>query len=212
MKKTCTYLLLFCIFLSSCFNDDEPEIITIECDGFDFEIMESEWIIFPEGPEYSFEGQGKTIELISEYQISEPFTIEFESPGLRALIPIGLPNRECFSSYLSYHESSDGNTSFFNDIRNINNGELVFSSFAVDDLGFDLEIIDSLISVARVGPSSEELKPSVVQTFDSLAIEGRIFENVLQITNPDQQPDQIYIARNLGLVGFKKNDTLWLRN
>ncbi len=198
--------------MAGCRIDDGPEIITLECSGFDFEIAQSEWIILPEGREYTFEGQGKTIELNSEYQISEPFTIEFDNPGLRALIPIGLPNRECFSSYLSFHESNDGNTSFFNEIRNINNGELVFNSFAIDDLGFDLEIINDAISITRIGASNVASETLAFQTFQSLSLEGRVFENILQITNLDLQPDQIYIARNLGLVAFKKNDTLWLRN
>ncbi|APQ17466.1 hypothetical protein [Maribacter hydrothermalis] len=111
MKKISIYLLM--AFVSGCTIDDGPEIITLECDGFDFEIADSEWILLPRGPEYHFQGQGKTIELSSEYQISEPFTIEFENPGLSALIPIGGRNRECFSSYLSFHKTPDGNTSFF---------------------------------------------------------------------------------------------------
>lgn len=213
LKKPNIYILLICLLISSCRIDDGPEIIMIECDAFDFTIAESEWIIFPEGPDYSFEGQGNNIQLTSEYQISEPFTIEFENPGLRALIPIGLPrNTECFSSYRSFHESNDGNTSFFNDILNNNNGELIFSSFAIDDLLFDLEINNDSISGTRFNRSDEQLEPSAFQTFDSLPLEGRIFENVLRITNPDLEPRQIYISKNLGLVAFQRNDTLWLRN
>lgn len=199
--------------MSSCFNDDDgPDIVTLECDGFDFEIAESEWIIFPEGPEYSFQAQGNTFELISEYEISEPFTLEFERPGF-SFFPIG-GNRECFSSFLSFHESNDGNIRFFNEIRNFNNGESVFSSFAVDDLSFFLEITDDSISVSRIGEMNDGFDPTIFATFDSLSLEDRNFENVLRITNPspELQPEDIFIARNLGLIAFNRNDTLWLRN
>lgn len=200
------------VFISGCTVDDGPEIITLECDGFDFEIADSEWIILPEGAEYNFQGQGKTIELSSEYQISEPFTIEFENPGLSALIPIGLRNSECFSSYLSFHQSTDGNTSFFNEIRNINNGELVLNSFAIDDLRFDLEIRNDSISLKSFESLNNGQESSVFQFFDNLSLEGKTYQNILQITNPDREPKQIFIARNLGLVAYNKNDTLWLRN
>ncbi len=80
---------------------------------------------------------------------------------------------------------------------------------AFDDLEFNLQIINDLISGTRIRPSSDMMEPS---TFQAISIEYRNFENILLIINPNLETDQIYLARNLGLVAFNRNDTLWLGN
>ncbi|APQ17465.1 hypothetical protein [Maribacter hydrothermalis] len=101
---------------------------------------------------------------------------------------------------------------FFNEVRNFNKGELVLNSFAIDDLRFDLEIINDSISVKSFESLNDGLESSIFQLFVTLSLEGKTYQNILQITNPVREPNQIFIARNLGLVAYNKNDTLWLRN
>jgi hypothetical protein len=221
MEKISPYLLLICVCISSCRIDDGPDTIIRECDGFDFEVSESEWIILPEGQEYSFTGEGKTIELSSEYQISEPFTIEFENPGLSALIPIGLPNRNCFSSYDSFHNSLDSETGNLNEEIGINfrigiqnNGERVDMFMDFNDIFFEMEIVNDTIVVDGNSISDGISESLLFQNLASLSLANNNFENVVAISNQTtgSQPQKIYLAKDFGLFAFEKNDTIWLRD
>jgi len=222
MKKSVFFLFLLTLNLSSCsLLDDEPEIVTKNCETFDFGIPESEWIILPEGTEYTFEGEGKTVELASDYSTNEAYTIQYEKAGLRALVPIGLPNRDCFSFYNSFHNSIDSQTGIFDeeigisfDIGIENNGERVDMFMGFDEIFFKLEIVNDTIAIDGGSFSGENFEPLLYQNFSSLSLSGSTFRNVVTITNPNtqSQPQKIYLAKDLGLFAFEKNDTLWLRN
>lgn len=222
MKKFVFFLFLISLSFSSCsFLDDEPEIVTKNCEAFDFSVTESEWIILPEGVDYTFEGEGKSIELFSEYSTSEAYSITYEKAGLRALIPIGLPNRDCFSFYSSFHNSIDSASGIFDgetgisfDIRIENNGERVDMGMGFDDLFFDMEIINDTISIEGGSFSGENFEPFLFENLSNLSLSNRTFQNVVTITNQNTelQPQKIYLSKNLGLFAFEKNDTLWLRN
>lgn len=212
MKKSTIYSIALCLLLSSCFEDDgETKLVTLNCEAFDFGVRESEWIILPQGTDYAFLGQGKTLNFTSDYSTTEAYTLQYE----RRIRLIPFPDgqvRDCSSSHNSFHESTDKNTVIWYTIGN--NGERVDMGMGFDDMAFSFEIVNDTITGGRTGFSDDDFEPYIFKNFSSLSLSGRNFENVVRITNQNTelQPRQIYLAKNLGLVAFEKNDTLWLRN
>lgn len=221
MKNAVFFLCYVIVFLSSCsFPDDGPEIVTKKCEAFDFSIPETEWIILAEGTNYTFEGGGKTIELVSDYSTSEAYIFRYERK-IR-LIPLPpSPNRDCFSNYTSFHNSINRETGIFNKETSIqytigieNNGERVDMFMGFDDISFKMEIVKDTISIDGGSFLGEDFEPFAFENFSSMSLANRNFQNVVTITNQniELQPQKIYLAKNIGLFAFEKKDTLWLRN
>lgn len=183
---------------------------TIDCDAFDFSLEESKWIILPQGKDYTFSGEGKTINFVSNYDVTESYTIENEVK----LIPLPPGNDECFSRFNSTHESRDGKTQINFSIRVFNNGDYVAMNLGFDDMYFGMEIENDTIIVDGNSFSGENSEPLLFQNFSSLSLANRNFQNVVTISNQitGSQPQKIYIAKDFGLFAYQKNDTLWLRN
>ena len=85
-------LLVACIFILGIvgFIPAEDKLVVRSCEGFDFGIQETNWILFPQGRDSSFRSGDQTFELIAEYQITEPYILEYERHAIFAFFQMVL--------------------------------------------------------------------------------------------------------------------------
>jgi hypothetical protein len=181
------------------------------CEAFDFSIPETNWILFPKGRDYSFRSGDQTLELIAEYQITEPYILEYERPKIFSF-PDGQV-RNCLSSFRSTHYTKDQSIRIFNSIGYSNPEEKISVNIILNQMGFEMRVENDTLTGSRIQSSKDDFEEYQFKTFSSLILDGKQNNQVLRVSqsNPTVQPQEIYLAKSLGLVAFVKNDSLWVR-
>ncbi|MDI1322111.1 MAG: hypothetical protein PSV36_05145 [Algoriphagus sp.] len=207
-------LLAACIFIIGIVGciPAEDKLVVRSCEAFDFGIQETNWILFPQGRDYSFRSGDQTFELISEYQITEPYILEYERPAIFAFFPDGIA-RNCYSSFGSTHYTKDQSLKIYNSIGYSNPEEKITINIFLDRMSFELLMVNDTLTGSRTRHSKDDFEEYQYKNFSSLSLDGKQYNQVLRVSqsNPNVQPQEIYLAKSLGLVAFVKNDSLWVR-
>lgn len=208
-------LLVGCIFIlgfGGCISD-EDKLVVKSCEAFDFSIQETKWILFPQGRDYSFRSDVQTFELISEYEITEPYILEYKRPAIFAFFPDGIA-RTCYSSFGSTHYTINQSLKIYNSIGYRNPEEKIYINIILDRMSFVLWVENDTLTGSRTRHSKDDFEEYQYKNFSSLSLDGKQYNQVLRVrqSNPNVQPQEIYLAKRLGLVAFVKNDTLWVRD
>ena len=206
-------LLAACIFIFGIVGciPAEDKLVVRSCEGFDFGIQETNWILFPQGRDYSFKSGDQTLELLSEYSITEPYILEYERPKIFSF-PDGQV-RNCLSSFMSTHYTKDQSIRIFNSIGYSNPEEKISVNIILNQMSFDLRVLNDTLTGSRTRHSKDDFEEYQSKNFSSLSLDGKQYNQVLRVSqsNPNVQPQEIYLAKSLGLVAFVKNDSLWVR-
>lgn len=211
MKFQLYSLAIFLLGLSGCYYEKD-KLVVKNCEAFDFSIPETNWILFPQGRDYSFRNGDQTLELISEYSITEPYIIEYERPKI-----FSFPNgqvRNCLSSFGSTHYTKDQSLKIFNSIGYNNPEEKIYINIILNQMSFVLRMGNDTLTGSRTRHSKDDFEEYNYKNFSSLILDEKQYNQVLRVSqsNSNVQPQEIYLAKRLGLVAFVKNDTLWVRD
>lgn len=202
---------LTCIFFISTIGCVEPEevILVRSCGGFDFTVPERDWISFPPSIDYSFSSGEKTIEIVSEYTISEPFDLRYDP---NELSEDEVPN--CLATFKSLHFWENSPLLISDDIAYLHPEGNLFMKLKFGGMYMDLKIINDTLTGVRITATSEDPDKFQFQNLSSLSLDGKQFFNVFKIShsNPTIRPQEIYLAKRLGLVAFVDKDSLWVRD
>lgn len=188
----------------------EPEevILVRSCGGFDFTVPERDWISFPPGIDYSFSSGEKTIEIVSEYTISEPYDLPYNP---NELSEGEVPN--CLATFKSRHTWENSPISVSDDIAYLHPKGNLFMKLSFGGMYMDLKILNDTLTGVRI-TNTTEADEFQFQNFSSLSLDDKQFFNVFKIShsNPNIRPREIYLAKRLGLAAFVDKDTLWVRD
>ncbi len=211
MKSQLYSLAIFLLGLSGCYYE-KYKLVVKNCEAFDFSIQETKWILFPQGRDYSFRNGDQTFELISEYEITEPYILEYERPKIFSF-PDGQV-RNCLSSFGSTHYTKDQSLNIYNSIGYSNPEEKIYINIILDRMSFVLWVENDTLIGSRTRHSKDDFEEYQYKNFSSLSLDGKQYNQVLRVSqsNPNVQPQEIYVAKSLGLVAFVKNDSLWVRD
>jgi hypothetical protein len=212
MKSQLYSLAIFLLGLSGCYYEKD-KLVVKNCEAFDFSIPETNWILLPQGRDYSFRNGDQTLELIAEYQITEPYILEYERPKIFSFFPDGQV-RNCLSSFGSTHFTKDQSLKIFNSIGYNNPEEKIYINVILNQMSFALTVENDTLTGSRTRHSKDDYEEYQYKNFNSLILDGKQYNQVLRVSqsNPNAQPQEIYLAKSLGLVAFVKNDSLWVRD
>lgn len=202
---------IFLLAFSGCISEKD-ELVVKNCEAFDFSIQESNWILFPQGRSYSFRSGDQILRLYSEYNISESYTLEYERRSIFALFPDGQV-RDCFASYTSNHTTEDRTLVIFNTIGYQNSKEQPSISVLFDSTAVQMRIVNDTLVGNRTHHTKWDFQELTYENINALTLGGIVYNDIFKISqaNPDVEPQEIFIAKHLGLVAFVKNDSLWVR-
>jgi hypothetical protein len=80
-------------------------------------------------------------------------------------------------------------------------------------MGFEMRVENDTLTGSRIQSSKDDFEEYQYKNFSSVSLDGKQYNQVLRVSqsNPNVQPQEIYLAKSLGLVAFVKNDSLWVR-
>lgn len=205
MKTRCLFLILSITISMACVPEEE-ELFYESCEGFDFTIPARDWMLLTPGPEYSLRSGEKTRKIISQYTITEPFTVESDP----VLVQQG--ESKCYGLYQSNYRTEDGWVSFSNKVGYGKTSGLGFMDVYFLQMGFRLDIVNDTLVGKRINATVNDMQEYHYQNFQSLAIGGKQYNNVFKISqsNPGGRPQEIYLVKRFGLVAFTLRDSLWV--
>lgn len=197
--------------LTGCFSEKD-KLVVKNCEAFDFSIPESNWILFPQGKSYSFRSGDKKLKLNSEYNISEPYILEYEKRSFLAFFPHG-EARDCSANFSSSHTTENRSLVILNTIGYQNSKENPSISVLFDTTAVQIRIVNDTLVGNRTKHTKWDFEDYKYKNFNSLTLGGIAYNNVFKISqvNPNIEPQEIYLAKRLGLIAFVKNDSLWVR-
>ncbi|SDA43735.1 hypothetical protein SAMN03080617_00450 [Algoriphagus alkaliphilus] len=206
MKYLIFPLTIFLLTCSLACVPEEEELFYESCEGFDFTIPARDWMLLVPGVNYTIQSGEKTRKVISDYTITEPFTIE-SNPVL-----VQQGERQCYGLYQSYYRTEDGWATFSNKVGYGKTSGLGFMDIYFQQMGFRLDIVNETLVGKRINPTVDDSEEYLYENFPSLVIDGKQFNNVFKISqfNPKNQPQEIYLVKRLGLVAFTMRDSLWI--
>jgi len=205
MKTRCLLLILSLTISMACVPEEEERFYE-SCEGFDFTIPARDWMLLTPGPEYSLRSGEKTRKIISQYTITEPFTVESDP----VLVQQG--ESKCYGLYQSNYRTEDGWVSFSNKVGYGKTSGLGFMDVYFLQMGFRLDIVNDTLVGKRINATVNDMQEYHYQNFQSLAIGGKQYNNVFKISqsNPGGRPQEIYLVKRFGLVAFTLRDSLWV--
>ncbi|WKN43573.1 hypothetical protein [Tunicatimonas pelagia] len=196
------------LLLAAC---DTTEVVN--CPAFDFSIAETDWLLFPEERNYEFECQGEVMvfELLM-FEASESYTFDYE----RELSLIPFPDyqkTDCNISFTTSHLSREYNINIFNTIAYRSPTERIDMGFGFNTLSLNLDIVGDTLIGNRIRYSSDDFEDYPIEHLPSFVLSDIEYSEVVRITNTLENvlPEQVYIAKNIGLVAFLKGDSTWVR-
>lgn len=206
MKPHVFSLTIFLLTCSLACVPEEEELFYESCEGFDFSIPARDWMLLLPGPIYNIRSGEKTRKVISEYTITEPFTLESDP----VLVQEG--GSQCYGLYQSYYRTEDGWATFSNKVGYGKTSGLGFMDIYFQQMGFRLDIVNDTLVGKRINPTVDDSEEYLYENFPSLVIDGKQYNNVFKISqfNPKNQPQEIYLVKRLGLVAFTMKDSLWI--
>ncbi|GMQ27561.1 hypothetical protein [Algoriphagus confluentis] len=196
---------LVSLSLISC-QPEEEELFYESCEGFDFSIPARDWMLLTPGPEYSVRSGQKTRKIESNYTITEPYTVESDPEQVQ------LGQSRCGGVYLATHRAEDHAFSFSNKVGYGKTSGLGLMEVYFLQMGFRMEIVNDTLVGKRINPTVEDSEDYLYENFPTLRIGEKQYNNVFKISqfNPSAQPQEIYLAKRLGLVAFTMRDSLWI--
>ncbi|MFN3758120.1 MAG: hypothetical protein ACK4SF_02805 [Algoriphagus aquaeductus] len=185
---------------------EEEELFYESCEGFDFTIQARDWMLLTPGPDYTIRSGEKTRKIISQFTITEPFTVESD----RDLVMQG--QSKCYGLYQSNYRTEDGLVTFSNKVGYGKTSGLGFMEVYFLQMGFRLDIVNDTLVGKRINQTVDDTQDYLYQNFPSLQIGGKQYNNVFKISqsNPAARPQEIYLVKRLGLVAFTLKDSLWV--
>lgn len=201
-------LVLIPVFFLSMFGcvPEEEEMIVESCEGFDFTIPARDWMLLLPGPDYVFRSGEKTRKVISEYRISEPFLVSTDPDRIRA------GESRCHGLYSSNHWTEDHTVYIFNEVGYGKSSGLGHMNVGFQQMMFSLEIVNDTLVGKRINYTVDDPEDYLFKNYSSLVLNGKNYDKVFKISqsNPNTQPQEIYLASRLGLVAFVMKDSLWI--
>ena len=206
MKPQVFSLFIFLLTCTLACVPEEEELFYESCEGFDFSMPARDWMLLTPGPDYTFQSGEKTRKVISQYTISEPFTVESDP----VLVQQG--ESKCYGLYQSYYRTEDHWVTFSNNVGYGKTSGLGFMDIYFQQMGFGLDIVNDTLVGKRINPTVDDSEEYLYENFQSLVIDGKQYNNVFKISqsNPENQPQEIYLVKRLGLVAFTMKDSLWI--
>ncbi|TNF39912.1 MAG: hypothetical protein EP311_09900 [Cytophagales bacterium] len=203
--------LLLLLGLSGCFPEKD-KLVVKNCEAFDFSIPESNWILFPQGRSYSFRSGDSILRLNSEYNITEEYTLEYERRSFFAFYPHGQA-QDCSASFSSSQITEDGALVILNSIGYQKNKENPSIHLLFDSTAVQIKIVNDTLVGNRTRSTKWDFEELKYENISSLTLGGITYTDVFKISqvNPEVEPQEIYLAKRLGLIAFVKNDSLWIR-
>lgn len=206
MKPQLFSLAIFLLTCTMACVPEEEELFYESCEGFDFSIPARDWILLAPGPNYTIRSGEKTRKVISQYTITEPFSVESDP----VLVQQG--ESECYGLYQSNYRTEDGRVSFSNTVGYGKTSGLRFMDVYFQQMGFRMDIVNDTLVGKRINPTVDDSEEYLYENFPSLVIDGKQYNKVFKISqfNPKNQPQEIYLVKRLGLVAFTMKDSLWI--
>ena len=206
MKNLIFSLAIFLLTCNLACVPEEEELFYESCEGFDFSIPARDWMLLTPGPNYFFRSGEKTRKVISQYTITEPFTVESDP------ILVKQGESKCYGLYQSYYRTEDGMVTFSNKVGYGKTTRSGFMEVYFQQMGFRMDIVNDTLVGKRINPTVDDSEEYLYENLPSLVIDGKRYNNVFKISqfNPKNQPQEIYLVKRLGLVAFTMKDSLWI--
>ncbi|GAA0880097.1 hypothetical protein GCM10009119_30670 [Algoriphagus jejuensis] len=206
MKPQVFSLAIFLLTSTLACVPEEEEFFYESCEGFDFSIPARDWMLLAPGPNYTIRSGEKIKKVISDYTISEPFTVESDPNTVME----GKSN--CYGLYQSNYRTEDGMVTFSNKVGYGKTSGLGYMDVYFQQMGFRMDIVNDTLVGKRINPTVDDSGDYLYENFPSLVIEGKQYQNVFKISqfNPNTQPQEIYLVKRSGLVAFTMKDSLWI--